>query len=96
MKLVNQTTKWSCYEPAKEFSKGHLVFQFNDKNNLEDRKQTVVTAIKYGRSLVDLGFAKDYYMFTSTDEVHITPRYSDMETHMSDFMIFIKSNIWQN
>lgn len=96
MKLVSQTTNWSCYEPVKEFSKGHLVFQFNDKNNLDDRLQTVVTANKYGRLLVDTGFAKDYYMFISTDEAHVTPRYSDMETHMSDFMNFIKSNLWQN
>ncbi len=97
MELVNQTTMWSCYRPNKEFSTGHMVFYFNDKNNLEHRKQTVVAAIKYGKLLVDTGLAKDYYMLAVTEAVHIAPRYIDMsESSMSDFMDFIKNSICQN
>lgn len=97
MELVSQTTMWSCYRPNKEFSTGHMVFYFNDKNNLEHGRQTVGAAIKYGRLLVDSGFAKDYYMLAMTDAVHIAPRYNDMEeTHMADFMDFIKKDICQN
>lgn len=90
MELVDSTAEWSCYRPLKEYSKGHLVFRFNDKNNLNYRRTTITCAAKYGKSMVDMGFARDYYMFTDIYEVNIAFRYDDsLEHSMYNFMSFI-------
>lgn len=91
MILVDKNTEWSCYEPKEKYSKGHLVFYFRNKNDLISRRTTINYASRYGKAMVDMGFAKDYYMYTIIESVHVTFRYDDDDSiSMYGFMNFIK------
>lgn len=92
MELVNQTAEWSCYKPDQEYSKGHLVFYFAKPNDIQCRKSTGSMVTRYGKGMVDMGFAKDYYIYTVVGAVHISFRYDDGNTvSMYGFMNFIKT-----
>ena len=86
MELVDKGPGWYCYKPEKVYLQGHLVFAYDD---LIAMYHCISTARKYGRAMVDIGFATNYYMTTHRQFIHVAPVLHGKKYTFSKFFEFL-------